>query len=131
MTELIKRSKDRFYRGKNVADLKDVDIREFAKLTKARARRALLRNYDVVEAFVKRWEKYNEKKKLIRTHKRAIVIVPKMVGWTIGVYNGKEFVKVVVNEEMLGHRLGEFAMTRKIAKHTSIGAKKAAPKKNE
>ncbi|MFH0712144.1 MAG: ribosomal protein S19 family protein [archaeon] len=129
MAELIKRSKDRFYRGKKVADLKDVDIREFAKLTKARARRALLRNYDIVEALVKRWERYNVKKKPIRTHNREIVIVPKMIGWTIGVYNGKEFLKVVISEEMLGHRLGEFAMTRKVAKHTSIGAKKA-PKEN-
>ena len=44
-----------------------------------------------------------------------------MVGNTIGVHNGKEFFKVVIVEEMLGHRLGEFAMTRRIAKHTSIG----------
>jgi small subunit ribosomal protein S19 len=52
-----------------------------------------------------------------------------MIGLTIGVYNGKEFSKVLIGEEMLGHRLGEFAMTRKIAKHTSVGAKKV--KKNE
>ena len=128
--EILKRSKDKFYRGKKIADLKDVDIREFAKLVKARARRTLLRNYDVVEMFVKRCERCEMKKKLIKTHVRSIVIVPRLVGKTIGVYNGKEFVRVVISEEMLGHRLGEFAMTRKVAKHTSVGAKKVV-KKND
>ena len=97
-------------------------------MVKARARRTLLRNYDVVEEFVKRCEGYEEKKKLIKTHNRSLVIVPKMVGWTIGVHNGKEFVKVLITNEMLGHRLGEFAMTRKIAKHTTIGTKKVVKK---
>ncbi len=61
------------------------------------------------------------KKRPIKTHDRALVIVPQMVGKTIGVHNGKEFIKVIVTEEMLGHRLGEFSMTRKIAKHTKMG----------
>ncbi len=125
---ILKKSKDKFYRGKKVADLKDVDIREFSKLVKARARRMLLRNYDVVEMFVRKCEECNIKKKLIKTHDRSIVIVPKMIGRTIGVHNGKEFVKVIISEEMLGHRLGEFSLTRKMAKHTSVGAKKVAKK---
>lgn len=121
MAELVKKSKDKFYRGKNVNDLKALDIREFAKLVKARARRTLLRNYDVVAAFVKRCEEKEAKNKPIKTHDRALVIVPQLVGKTIGVYNGKEFLKVVIVEEMLGHRLGEFSMTRKIARHTKMG----------
>ena len=129
MAELIKKSKDKFFRGEKVEDLKSMDTREFAKLVKARARRTLLRNYDVVESFVKKCELFEAKKKPIKTHDRALVIVPRMVGLTIGVHNGKEFAKVVVSEEMLGHRLGEFAMTRKVAKHTSIGIKKV--KKND
>ena len=119
--ELVKKSKDKFFRGKNVGDLKELDTREFAKLVKSRARRSLLRKYDVVEAFIKKCEEKSAKKRPIRTHDRALVVVPGMLGRTIGVYNGKEFVKVVIVEEMLGHRLGEFAMTRKIAKHTTIG----------
>jgi small subunit ribosomal protein S19 len=130
MAELIKKSKDKFYRGQKVEDLKNVDIREFAKLVKARARRTLLRNYDVVDGFVNKCEECVIKKKPIRTHDRSIVIVPRLVGLMIGVHNGKDFVKVMITEEMLGHRLGEFAMTRKIAKHTSVGAKKV-PKKND
>jgi small subunit ribosomal protein S19 len=122
--ELVKKSKDKFYRGKNVEELKAVDTREFAKLVKSRTRRALLRNYDIVEAFVSKCERNDSKGKPIKTHDRTIVVVPKMIGKTIGVHNGKEFVKVVIAEEMLGHRFGEFSMTRKIAKHTSVGGKK-------
>ena len=119
--ELVKKSKEKFYRGKNVEELKSIDTREFAKLVKARARRTILRNYNIIEAFVGKCERNASKNKPIKTHDRSLVIVPRMVGNTIGVHNGKEFVKVVIVEEMLGHRLGEFAMTRKIAKHTSIG----------
>lgn len=119
--ELIKKSKDKFYRGKNTQELKLIDTREFAKLVKARERRTILRNYNVIEDFVIKCENNLSKNKPIRTHDRSIVIVPKMLGIAIGVHNGKEFIKVVIVEEMLGHRLGEFSMTRKIAKHTSIG----------
>ena len=119
--ELVKKSKDKFYRGKKVEELKSVDTREFAKLVKARARRTILRNYDVIEAFVAKCDRNSLKNKPIKTHDRSLVIVPRMVGRTIGVHNGKEFVRVIIVEEMLGHRLGEFSMTRKIAKHTSVG----------
>ena len=119
--ELVKKSKDKFFRGKNTEELKALDTREFAKMVTSRARRTILRNYDIVEAFVKLCEVKESRNKPIKTHDRTIVIVPKLLGKTIGVYNGKEFVKVVIVEEMLGHRLGEFSMTRKIAKHTSIG----------
>lgn len=122
--ELVRKSKDKFFRGKNIEDLKTVSTRDFAKLVKARARRTILRNYDVIEAFVRRMEKKVDNGKMMKTHDRTIVIVPRMVGKSVGVYNGKEFLKVVITHEMLGHRLGEFSMTRKIAKHTSLGKKK-------
>lgn len=118
---LAKKNKDKFFRGKNTEELKAVDTREFAKLVKSRARRTILRNYDVIEAFIAKCERNESRNKAIKTHDRTLIVVPRMVGKTIGVYNGKEFVKVVIVEEMLGHRLGEFSMTRKIARHTSIG----------
>jgi len=123
--ELAKKSKDKFFRGKNIDELKNVDTREFAKLVKSRARRTILRNFDVIEAFVKKCEARDAKNRPIKTHDRTIVIVPRMLGKTVGIYNGKEFIKVLLTEEMLGHRLGEFSMTRKIAKHTTIGKKVA------
>ncbi len=119
--ELTRKRKEKFFRGKNVEELKGLDTREFAKLVKSRERRTLLRNYDVVEQFVRKCEKRLSKNKPIRTHSRSLVVVPALLGKTIGVHNGKEFVKVLITSEMLGHRLGEFSLTRKIAKHTSVG----------
>lgn len=119
--ELQKKNKDKLFRGKTIEELKKLDTREFAKLVKSRPRRALLRNYDIIEAFVAKSEERAKKNKQIKTHNRALVVVPKLVGKSIGIHNGKEFVKVDITEEMLGHRFGEFALTRKIAKHTNVG----------
>lgn len=119
--EIAQRVKDKFYRGKNVDSLIKLDTREFAKLVKSRPRRAIMRNYDVIEQFVKRCNEKVSRNRPIKTHNRELVIVPAMLGKTIGVHNGKEFIRVDVNEEMLGHRLGEFAMTRKPTKHGAAG----------
>jgi small subunit ribosomal protein S19 len=57
------------------------------------------------------------KKSVIKTWARASVIHPDFVGHTFGVHNGKEHTPVFVTEDMVGHRLGEFAPTRKFIKH--------------
>jgi small subunit ribosomal protein S19 len=56
-------------------------------------------------------------KTIIKTWSRDSTIVPEMVGFTIGVHNGKTHVPVFITEEMIGHKLGEFAPTRKFIKH--------------
>lgn len=56
-------------------------------------------------------------KEIIKTWSRASVITPEMIGFTFGVHNGKEFVPVKITEEMVGHRLGEFAPTTKFVRH--------------
>jgi small subunit ribosomal protein S19 len=56
-------------------------------------------------------------KTVVKTWSRDSVISPEMVGFTFGVHNGKTHVPVLVIEEMVGHRLGEFAMTRKFVRH--------------
>ena len=53
----------------------------------------------------------------IRTWARACQIVPEFVGHTFEVHNGRDFISVPVNENMVGHRLGEFSLTRKFIKH--------------
>ncbi|OGG42965.1 30S ribosomal protein S19 [Candidatus Jorgensenbacteria bacterium RIFCSPLOWO2_12_FULL_42_11] len=53
----------------------------------------------------------------IKTWARDSEISPEMVGYTFGVHNGKNFITVRVSEEMVGHRLGEFSLTRKFVKH--------------
>jgi|SRR3989339_1081564 len=59
----------------------------------------------------------------IKTWSRACVIAPEMVGVTFGVHNGKDFVNVFVQEDMVGHRLGEFSPTRKFVRHGGKMAK--------
>lgn len=56
-------------------------------------------------------------KTIIKTWSRDSVVTPEMVGFTFGVHNGKEHIPVYVVENMVGHRLGEFAATRKFVKH--------------
>ena len=54
---------------------------------------------------------------VIKTWSRACVISPEMVGFKFGVHNGRDHIEVFVNEDMVGHRLGEFSLTRKFIKH--------------
>lgn len=53
----------------------------------------------------------------IKTWSRSSVISPEMIGFTFAVHNGKDFINVLVSEEMVGHRLGEFSLTRKFNRH--------------
>ncbi len=56
-------------------------------------------------------------KTIVKTWSRSSVITPEMVGYTIGVHNGRQHTPVIVVENMVGHRLGEFAPTRKFQRH--------------
>jgi small subunit ribosomal protein S19 len=56
-------------------------------------------------------------KEIIKTWSRACTITPEMIGFTIAVHNGKDFIPVKIVEEMVGHRLGEFAPTTKFIRH--------------
>ena len=67
--------------------------------------------------------------KPIRTWARSSVITPDFIGHTISIHNGKKFIPVFITENMVGHRLGEFAPTRTFRKHGSKTAEKAPPKK--
>lgn len=109
------------YRGKTIDELKKMDLKEFAKLLPSREKRTLLRNSEVVERFLKRCDKKLAKSKEIKTHLRDLIITPKIVGLIIYVYSGKEFSPVKITEEMVGHRLGEFVMTRQKVQHGAPG----------
>ena len=56
-------------------------------------------------------------RKVIKTWARACTIVPEMIGFTFGVHNGRVHVPVLVTEDMVGHKLGEFSQTRKFSRH--------------
>ena len=65
-------------------------------------------------------------KKVIKTWSRRSTVVPEMVGHTLAVHNGKKFIPVYITENMVGHKLGEFAPTRQFKGHTTKSDKAAA-----
>ena len=91
--------------------------------------RSLKKGPFVDDHLQKKVDVQNEKgtKNVIKTWSRRSMILPEMVGLTIAVHNGKAHVPVLVNENMVGHKLGEFAVTRTFKGHS--GDKKAAEAK--
>ena len=73
----------------------------------------------VEESLLKKVQKLNEsgKKEVIKTWSRRSTIYPDFIGHTFAVHNGKEFIPVYVTEDMVGHKLGEFSLTRKFGGH--------------
>ncbi len=120
------KKKDFTYRGETLENLKKLDVREFAKYLKSRPRRNVLRQFNKLENFISSAKIKITKNKSIRTHQRDLTIVPEMVGMKIFVYNGKSFFPVEIVNEMLGHKIGEFALTRGRVKHgkSGVGATK-------
>jgi small subunit ribosomal protein S19 len=107
------------FKGKSVEELKKMSTQEFMQLIPSRERRHLKRGLTDVEK--KLLKEIKAGKNNVETHARDMVVVPEMIGKTIKVHNGKEFSQVMINEEMLGHRLGEFTLTRKPVKHGAAG----------
>jgi small subunit ribosomal protein S19 len=68
----------------------------------------------------------NREKRVIKTWSRASTVVPAMVGHTIAVHDGRKHVPVYIQENMVGHKLGEFAPTRIFRGHGAVGEKAAA-----
>ena len=68
----------------------------------------------------------NGERKVVKTWSRRSTVVPEMIGHTMAVHNGKKFVPVYVSENMVGHKLGEFAPTRTFRGHTGRGEKVAS-----
>lgn len=115
-----RRKKEFTYRGHTLDELQKMSVEEILPLLSARARRSYSRGLNPEEqVFVDRLLK--DDKPVLRTHRREIVILPSFVGKKVGVYNGKEFNEVEIKPEMIGHYLGEFALTRKPVKHSGPG----------
>ncbi len=108
------------FRGRNLEELKSMNLEEFSLLLKSRYRRSLKRG--LTEQEKKLLERIRKNPgKFHKTHCRDMVIMPEIVGTKIGVYNGKDYVPIEIKNEMIGHRIGEFVMTRKRVKHSSPG----------
>jgi len=108
------------FKGKSLEELQKMSLEEFSKILTSRERRALLRG--LTERQKKLLEQIRKNPtKFHKTHERDMVILPEMVDIKLGVYSGKEFKTVEINPEMIGHRLGEFALTRGRVMHSAPG----------
>lgn len=106
------------FHGKSLDELRAMSIDEFALLLPARQRRSLKRGMtDYQKSLLRKLKK----KDSAETHCRDMVIIPEMVGKKILVHSGKTFEPVQVIDEMLGHYLGEFVLTRKRITHNAPG----------
>lgn len=118
--------KDFTYRGKTTEEIRRMSLNELAQLLPSRQRRTIKRGF--TDSQKKLLEKIKRKEPNIETHCRNMLVLPEMFGMTIRIHNGKEFVPVIILDEMLGHSLGEFAQTRKKVQHGApgIGATKSS-----
>ena len=91
--------------------------------------RSLKKGPFIADSLLTKIEKLNVKgdKQVIKTWSRASTIVPEMIGHTIAVHNGKQHVPIFISEQMVGHKLGEFAPTRTFRGHAN-GDKKSGRK---
>ncbi|NQU98371.1 30S ribosomal protein S19 [Candidatus Woesearchaeota archaeon] len=111
-------AKEFFYRGRTLNELKELSLNELSELLPARQRRKIKRGLTEEE---KKLVIKLEKKDNVKTHLRDMVVLPTMVGKTIRVHNGKDFQPVIIQEEMIGHIIGEFILTRKRTEHSAPG----------
>lgn len=107
-------------------ELKKLSLKEFASLLPARQRRSLLRG--LKPQHKKFLDNLRAAKKIPKTHLRNLIILPEMAGKIISIHNGKEYTQIKIDIEMLGHYLGEFALTRKSVAHSApgVGATKSS-----
>ncbi len=115
------------YRGHSLNSLTGMSMDEFINLLPSRQRRSLQRGLTPEQRIL--LEKLREAKEAqkqgkevnLKTHVRDLIILPEMVGIKIQIHNGKEFVSVEMKPEMIGHYLGEFAVTNKPVRHGTPG----------
>ena len=112
------------YRGVSVEELNNMSLEKLFELLPSRARRSLTRGINdnkrkLLEEI--KLAKAGKLKTPIKTHLRDVIILPFMSGLTIQVFTGKEFKPVEVKPEMVGHYLGEFALTNKRVIHGAPG----------
>ena len=110
------------YRGYALEQLQALSLENLLALLPARQRRSLTRGIsDEKRKLLEEIKAAKNSKATIKTHLRDMIILPLMVGLTIHVHSGKEFMPVEIKSEMIGHFLGEYAMTNKRVVHGAPG----------
>lgn len=117
--------KEFFYKGRTLEDMQKLSMNELMAILPSRARRNLKRGFTEQEKILM---KKLKTKNNVETHIRDMIILPEIVGKTLKVHNGKEFVPVLIEPDMIGHYTGEFTYNRKKVTHSApgIGATKSS-----
>ena len=114
------------YRGHSVDELRQMSMDEFIKLLPSRQRRSLLKGLTneqrILMEHIRNVKKENGGKITpVKTHVRDMIIIPEMLGLTVQLHAGKEYVSVDIKPEMIGHFIGEFAITNQKVVHGTPG----------
>lgn len=116
------------FKGKTMDELRAMPLEDFAALIDSTKRRKMKRGFTEQENIL--LAKIRSGAKNVKTHCRDMIVLPEMLGMTIGIYTGREFLSIRLVDEMVGLRFGELAPTRKIGvKHAGGGAKKTDVRK--
>jgi small subunit ribosomal protein S19 len=115
------RKKEFRFQGKTLEELQKLSLEELLPLLPARSRRTLKRGLSKDENKLLEDVKKGKTGDIIRTHCRNMIILPEFIGFNLMIHNGKEFERINIQPQMIGHYLGEFALTRKKVKHTGPG----------
>ncbi len=116
----VKKKEYRFH-GLSIDEVKELSMNDLLPLLPSRMRRSLKRGFSPRQNKLYNDIQEASEDVVIRTHLRDMVILPSFVGHKIAIHNGNEFQEVKIEPDMIGHYLGEFALTRKIVKHTGPG----------
>ncbi len=110
------------YRGHSLEELQAMPLDNLLSILPARQRRSLTRGItDEKRKLIEEVKNAKNAKNPIKTHLRDFIILPYMVGLTIHIHNGKDFMPVEIKPSMIGHYLGEYAMTNKRVVHGAPG----------
>lgn len=110
------------YRGHSLEELQAMPLDNLLSILPARQRRSLTRGItDEKRKLIEEIKNARDAKNPIKTHLRDFIILPYMVGLTIHIHNGKDFMPVEIKPSMIGHYLGEYAMTNKRVVHGAPG----------
>ena len=123
----VRRKKEFTYRGMTLDKLQELNFKEFMDIIPSRQRRSFRRGLSKEQAKLIT-DSNNKPDKVLRTHRREMIIIPQFVGRTFAVHNGKEFVNLEIMPEMIGLYFGELAPTRTSPTHTGpgVGATKSS-----
>ena len=123
----VRSKKEYTYRGMTIDKLQELSFEDFIKMVPSRQRRSFKRGLSKEQAKLIN-DSISNRDKVIRTHRREMIIIPQFVGRTFSVHNGRAFVNLEIMPEMIGLYFGELAPTRTSPTHTGpgVGATKSS-----